>query len=431
MTTGESEWQVDGQPPLTVSAQPLTVKGIPVDPNLRIMAVATLVNTFGNGALMTTFALFFTGVVGLRPTQVALAISAGALAGLLVQVPAGHLADLRGPRRVLQTFTFGAGVAVLGLLFARSVWALVAVMAVISVFDRSAGAVRNGYTARLAEGGQAVQFKAYLRAMTNVGISFGALFGGLALWRGQTWAYLAVFALDAATCIVTSIWIGRLPQIEPAPAREVGEPRMAVLHDLPFVVITVLSGVASMRFVVIELAMPLWIALYTSAPKSLVAITLMINTVCVALLQVRLTRGIDLVGPSSRAMARSGLWIAGGFALIAFASGQPTWLAITFLCAGTLVHVVGEMLGSGGQWGVQMGLAPRERQGQYQGFAGMGFSFSHMVAPTLITLLCIDWGRPGWFVLGGVIALASALMVPASAWALRSRERYGVLTHSG
>ena len=151
-----------------------------------------------------------------------------------------------------------------------------------------------------------MQFKAYLRAMTNVGISFGALFGGLALWVDQSWAYLAVFALDATTCVVTSIWLGRLPHIAPAPARESGEPRMAVLHDLPFVVITVLSGVAAMHFIVMELAMPLWIAQYTSAPRSLVAITLMINTVCVALLQVRLTRGIDLVGPSSRAMARSG-----------------------------------------------------------------------------------------------------------------------------
>jgi hypothetical protein len=81
--------------------------------------------------------------------------------------------------------------------------------------------------------------------------------------------------------------------------------------------------------------------------------------------QVRLTRNIDLVGPSSRAMARSGFWIAGGFALIAFAS------------------------------------APQTRSSR------------------------------GWLVLGGVIALASVLMVPASDWALRSREREGVLTHSG
>jgi MFS family permease len=409
----------------------LTLKGIPIDPNLRILGVATLVNTFGNGALVTTFALYFTRVVGLRPTQVALALSAGAFAGLLVQVPAGHLADLRGPRRVLQTLTFGAGVALLGLLFARSVWALVAVMAVIAVFDRGAQAVRNGYVARLAEGGQGVQFKAYLRAVTNVGVSIGAMSGGLALWVDQGWAYLAVFALDAATCVVTSMWLGRLPHISPAPPRKSGEPRMAVLHDLPFVVITVLSGVTAMHFVVIELALPLWIAQNTSAPRSLVAIILMINTICVALFQVRLTRNIDLVGPSSRAMARAGFWIAGGFALTAFASGQTMWLAIALLCAGALVHVVGEMIGSGGQWGVQMGLAPRERQGQYQGFAGVGFSLSQMVAPTLVILLCIEWGRAGWFVMGGLIALASTLMVPASDWALRSRERYGVLTHSG
>src|SRR5450759_2540157 len=172
MRTGESDERLDGpRPPRlpTTGPPPLTVRGVPVDPSLRIMAVATLVNTFGNGALVTTFALYFTRVVGLRPTQVGLALSAGALVGLLV------------------------------LLFARSVWALVAVMAVIAVFDRGAGAVRSGYIARLAEGGQAVKFKAYLRAMTNVGISFGALFGGLALWVDQTWAYPAVFALDATT----------------------------------------------------------------------------------------------------------------------------------------------------------------------------------------------------------------------------------------
>ena len=37
--------------------------------------MATLVNTFGKGAVVTAFALCFTRVVGLRPTQVGLALS--------------------------------------------------------------------------------------------------------------------------------------------------------------------------------------------------------------------------------------------------------------------------------------------------------------------------------------------------------------------
>jgi MFS family permease len=410
---------------------PLTVKGVPTNPDLRVLALATFVNTLGNGALTTTFALYFTHVVGLRATQVGLALSVAALVGLLVQVPMGHLGDVRGPRELLRALMVGAGVTSLGLLVTDDIWLLVLVLGVQAVFDRGGNAVRSGLVARLAEGRQAVRFKAYLRAVTNVGISFGALLGGLALWVDRPWAYLTVFALNAASFVLASVVVGRLPHIEPAPAREEGQPRLQVLRDLPYVVVTLLTGVFAIHFLVMELAVPLWLATRTSAPKWLVAVVLLINTVAVALFQVRLSRGSDSVRPAARTLLVGAGWIAGGFALIAFASDQPVWLAVLLVCAGAGVHVVGEMVGSGGQWGVQMGLAPRERQGQYQGFAGMSFSLSGIIAPPLVTFLCVDWGRPGWFVLGGVILASGALSIPACAWALRTRERYGVLTHSG
>jgi len=409
----------------------LTVRGVPVDPNLRVLAVATLVNTLGNGALTTTFALYFTHVVGLSATQVGTALSVAALVGLLVQVPLGHLGDVRGPRGVLRWLTLGAGVATLGLLLTHNVVLLSVVLGVEAFFDRGASAVRNGIIARVAEGGRGVQLKAYLRAVTNVGISMGAALGGLALWTDQTWAYLGVFVLNAVTFGATAVLLGRLPRLDPAPARAVGESRMQVLRDTPFVVVSVLTGVFAMHFFVIELAMPLWIATHTSAPKSLVALTLLVNTIAVALFQVRLSRGADTVPAAARTMVLGGAWILGGFALIAFAGGLGVWAATALLLAGAAVHVVGEMIGSGGQWGVQMGLAPRERQGQYQGFAGMSFSLASILAPPLVALLCIDWGRPGWLVMGALIFAAAVLNVPASRWALRTRERHGVLTHSG
>ena len=57
---------------------PLTRRGIPIDPNLRVLALGTLVNRAGGGALLTTFALYFTREVGFAPAQVGLALSAGA-----------------------------------------------------------------------------------------------------------------------------------------------------------------------------------------------------------------------------------------------------------------------------------------------------------------------------------------------------------------
>ncbi|MDQ6716147.1 MAG: MFS transporter [Actinomycetota bacterium] len=409
----------------------LTHRGVPTDPSLRILAVATLVNTVGNGALMTTFALYFTHVVGLSATEVGVALSVAALVGLLVQVPLGHLGDVRGPTAILRWLTLGAGIATLGLLLTDNVVLLCLVLGVEAFFDRGSGAVRSGIIARVALGGRGVRFKAYLRAVTNVGISLGAALGGVALWVDQTWAYLAVFVLNAVSFAVTSFLLRGLPYLPPAPARAEGESRLQVLRDTPYVVVSVLTGVFAMHFFVVELAMPLWIATRTDAPKSLVAVTLLVNTIAVAVFQVRLARGADTVTAAARTMAFGGVWILGGFAVIALASGAGAWTATALLVAGAGLHVVGEMIGSAGQWGVQMGLAPQDRQGQYQGFAGMSFSLASILAPPLVALLCIEWGGPGWLVMGGVVLLAALLNVPASRWALRTRGRYGVHTHTG
>ena len=81
--------------------------------------------------------------------------------------------------------------------------------------------------------------------------------------------------------------------------------------------------------------------------------------------------------------------------------------------------------------GCSLGLAPHERQRQYQGFASLGFGFVNIIGPPVVTLLCVHGGRLGWVAMGGVI-LASALAAwPLSRWALATRARYGVTTHSG
>lgn len=408
------------RPPAAVPPR-LTRRGVPTDPALRVLALGTFVNRAGTGATTTTFALFFTQEVGLAATDVGMVLSVATLVAMFGQVPLGHLGDTRGPREVMRALTIAAGVVLLGLLFARSVPALMGVMALSNLLFFGNGAVRNGYVARVATGGRGVQFKAYLRAVTNVAMSLGAMLGGLALLVDETWAYLGVFVFDAAATIVTGVLCGRLPHLEPAPARAAGEPRLAVLRDHAFVVVTVLNGLVAMHFVVMELAIPLWIATHTEAPHSMVALLLVLNTAVVALFQVRMTRGVDDVPSSTRAMVVGCAWIAAGFVVISFSSGVSAVVAVALLLLGAVVHVVGEMISSGGQWGISMGLAPMERQGQYQGFASLGFSLSNVIAPTLITLLCIEWGRPGWWLMGALVLACGLLLVPASRWALRTR----------
>lgn len=410
--------------------RPLTRRGVPVDRDLRILALGSFANRFGAGAVLTTGALYFTRQVGFSATEVALAMSVSAVVGIVVQVPAGHLGDTRGPRGVLTAFMVGAAVFSAPPVLATTPWVLALLLGVLALFERGAGAVNQGVIAQLATGGRGVLFKAYLRAVTNTALGLGSVFGGAALVIDQRWAYVGVFVLNALFTGFAAWNSTRLPHLAPHTRAE-GEPRLAVIRDWPYVVITIITGLFSLHFFVMELGLALFVSARTAAPTVMVAVLLVLNTAAVALFQVRLSRRADSVDAGARALVRGAWWIAGGFAIVGLAERGSRWLAVAALVVGSLVHVVGEMIGSGGQWGLQMGLAPHERQGQYQGFAGLGFSVLAVVAPPVVTYFCVDRGEVGWLMLAGFMVVIALVSVPASRWALRSRARYGVTTHSG
>ncbi len=415
---------------LTDAPAPLTRRGIPLERDLRVLAIGSFANRFGAGAVMTTSALYFTRQVGFTAGEVALAISVAAVVGMLVQVPAGHLGDTRGPRRVLTICMTGAALTSALPVLARTPWQLALLLGLLALFERSAGSVQQGVIAQLATGGRGVLFKAYLRAVTNTAIGLGSVFGGAALVIDETWAYVAVFVINAVFTGFAAWNSRRLPDLPPY-LRAPGEARLAVLRDWPYVVIVAITGLFSLHFFVMELGLALFISERTSAPPVMVAVLLILNTACVAVFQVRLSRRADSVEAGARALVRGAIWIGAGFAIVAFADRGNAAFAVVVLVVGSLVHVVGEMIGSGGQWGLQMGLAPHERQGQYQGFAGLGFSVIAVIGPPIVTLLCVEMGETGWLILAALMLGVALVSVPAARWALASRERYGVRTHSG
>jgi len=244
----------------STTTQPLTRRDIPVDRDLRILALGSFANRFGAGAVLTTSALYFTRQIGFGATEVALAMSVSAVVGIVVQVPAGHLGDTRGPRRVLTAFMVGAAVFSEPPVLATTPWMLALVFVLNAVLT------------------------------------------GFAAWNST-----------------------RLPDIA-LHARAVGEPRLAVIRDWPYVVITVVTGLFSLHVFVME--------------------------------------------------------------------------------------------------------PPHERQGQYQGFAGLGFSVLAVGAPPVVTYVCVDLGETGWLVLAVFMVVIAFVSVPAARWALASRGRYGVTTHS-
>jgi MFS family permease len=386
----------------------------------RILALSTLVNTVGRGTWLTASALFLTRSVGLTVAQVGLGLTVTALVSLVASTPMGYLADRLGPRGLQIAALLASAGFTAALVAVRSFVGFLVVGVLMAVADSATRGARGALIAGAVPPEQRVRTRAYLRAVTNVGISVGTVLAGVALAADTRAAYVSLILLDCGTYLVAAAVLLRLPPVPPVPAPTHG-PRLIALRDRPFLAFTVLDGLMSMHFGLINIALPLWIAGHTTAPRWLISACLLVNTVVVVLFQVRASHGTEDLTGAGRAARRAGAVIAVACALFAASGGVSTAVAVPLLLGGALVHVVGELWHAAAGWGISFGLAPAHAQGQYQGAYGMGMQLGSMVAPVVVTTLAVGWGVPGWLLLGGLFLLLGVLVPPVVAWAGRSR----------
>ena len=241
-----------------------------------------------------------------------------AVVGIVVQVPAGHLGDTRGPRRVLTVFMVGGGAASARLpVLATTPWALALLLGVLAFFERGAGAVSQGVIAQLATGGRGVLFKAYLRAVTNT--AHRARARSSAARRSSSTSGGPTSPSSSSTPSSPGSPPGTRPGCPTSPRTARGGGRAAArrsLRDWPFVVMTrhhraVLAPLLRHGARPARSTSPT----RTAAPHaSWWRSCCIINTAAVALFQVRLSRRADSVEAGARALRARGGWIAAGFA---------------------------------------------------------------------------------------------------------------------
>src|SRR4051794_36477620 len=265
---------------------------LPAPGPLRPLALATLLSRVGNGVLMTVSVLYFNRIIGLSIAQVGLGLTIAGLFGLLSAVPLGHIADRRGPRTlfvVLSLLTCGLS---LFYLFVQTFWQFLAVAIVLTIVDRGAGAVRSALIAAITQGAGRVAARAYLRAVTNIGIMAGAGIGAFALHFDTGTAYRLMFVLDAVLSAIAAFVVLAVPAVAPLERSDDG-PVWVALRDRGYLAVAALNAAMSIHYAIFDVAIPLWVVDHTEAPRWMVALTLIINTVVVALFQVRSSRGIS------------------------------------------------------------------------------------------------------------------------------------------
>lgn len=403
---------------------------VPAERITRRLAVQTLVNTFGNGLFFTASAVFFTRSVGLPAGQVGLGMTIAGCCGVAVGVPLGHLADRVGPRRLLVILALVEAVGMLSYTQVRSFPAFLVAACVVTSLDRGGNAVRAGLMVVVLPPDGRVRARAYLRAVTNVGMGAGAALAGVALQVNTREAYLALIVADAATFVGSAALLATLPAGRTAApdgsdASAARVPWWRPMTDVRYLVVTGLNAVLALQFGLMEVGAALWVVRDTTAPALMVSVIMLINTVMVVLLQVRAARGTEEPGRAARAARTAGFLLGVSCLVFGLSSGIPAIAAMALLVLGAVLQTLGEVLSSAAGWALSYDLADPAAPSAYQGVYNSGFAAAIMLAPVLSTSTVIRYGLPGWLLLGALFVVAGVALVPVTRWAVRRRPATG------
>ena len=395
---------------------------VPEDKNERWLALGTVIDTFGNGLFYTVSALYFTRIVGLSAQEVGVGLAIAAFGGISASLIFGRLADIWGPRGLAVYVTLVCAIVDFTYLLANDFLSFVLIATLISFLDRGGAAGRTVIISRVGGPEGRVRIRAYLRAVTNVGIGLGSFVAGFALIVDEAWAYQAIIIVNALTTFAKTYSNWKLPNFPPLPGAK-HEKATRALRDKPFVTLTLANAVLAIHYHMLDLAVPLWVASHTQAPTWVVAAAFLLNTIACVLFQVRMAKGTENPIDAGHATRQGSYWLAAATLVYASSTFATSPAIATFaILAGAAIHVAGELRQAAGSFGIGYGIPPEHLQGQYQGVWSLSLSASHFVSPIVLTFLCLGLGVPGWIILGAIFIAMGAVTPPLVRAAIRAQN---------
>ncbi|MDI6104451.1 MFS transporter [Actinoplanes sp. NEAU-A12] len=387
----------------------------------RTLAIQSLIYAVGNGAFLTGSVVFFSLYVGLTPIQIGIGLSAAGFVGLVGSMPFGHLADRIGGQRAWVIGALAEAAAFAAYPLADGFLLFLLVICAQTTAEALANAGRVVYTAAVVPKEGRVRVMAFNRAYLNVGFTLGSGIGAAALALDSRPGLLILVLTAAVGIALNAFFVARMPKAE-TPARADG-PRPSpwgVLRDHPYTTSAVLIGVLWLHGTIWAEVLPLWAITMTDAPKPVLGALVALNTVMAVLLQVRAARGADTLHGATRLLRWAAIAAAIACPIVALSGRTQGWVTVAVLAAAVALLTGTELWLSSAQWYLNTEVPPADQRGAYVGLGKSVGGLAKMVGPAGFTILAIETGGWGWWVIGAIFVVCAVACRPVVRWIART-----------
>jgi hypothetical protein len=384
---------------------------IPAERDKRRYVIMRLIDATGEGLFLAGIAVFAIRVVRLDPRQISLCFAVAGAVGILASGAAGSLAGRFGTKRTMLLAYSLSTLVYLGYCFFRSFPAFLLLTCLASAFYFFSGAAFTSYVSTIAAEQERTRLRAQSRSLINAGFGIGAALAALVLAIDTIPAFYLLPIGNAVSFLAIAVLITSLPEDDraaPGAAKRLAQPFPA-RRNLPFLMATALNAILQMHDTLILLIVPLWIVSRTSAPKALIGVLLVCNTISGVLLQVRASRGTESLAGSIHKVRLAAAVMVPGCLAVALSGHTSTSLAVLCLIAGYASFTATELLQSAGEWGILDTLVPPDAMADYAGVFGMSGAARDVLGPGIGGWLVLTYGTGGWVILGLITVVAAGL----------------------
>ncbi len=395
----------------------------PLPSSVRTLQAGALVNALGNGLAYPFLFIYLHNVRDIDLATAGLIVGTNSAVGLVAGPIIGSLIDRIGGRVTLAASLALLAIGFGGYAFVETPWQGFLASAIAGIGNGGFWPSQSSLIAGLTPQAQRHQAFAMQRVMMNLGIGLGGLAGGLIATTSDPSTFTVLFLADAATFLVYSVFLLRVPA-PPRTPRPEGRERGGygeVVRNRVFMAVVTLNfvfigaGMAQLE------TLPVYAKNEAGVTEKGIGLLFFLNTLVIVLSQLPMARLLE-GHRRMRTLAVLGVVWAVGLLLVPIAGvAVNAWVAWGFLALTFTIIAVGECLHGTVQAPLVADLADHSLIGRYMAASAFSWGVGFALGPAVGGLVLNHWPHALWpaaaavCLAAGAAALALERSIPAGA----------------